>query len=141
MKPFKHGWKYYTKMQQILIRISAAHGPAAYNSAALAGPITENEPVPGSSTSGAGASTSADLRDVGTGMADGMDTTDNFSWEIPPLPMPNPVASTSVMGAPPVSSSGNSGKCSHHDTVFDTAPPSVTTSYTPMSETAMSRMP
>jgi hypothetical protein len=71
---------------------SDVHGPAAYNPAALAGPTTENEPVPGSSTSGAGASTSADLGDVGAGMADGMDTADNFSWEILPLPRPLPWA-------------------------------------------------
>jgi hypothetical protein len=140
MKLFKHGWKYHTKMQQILMHISAAHGLAAYNLAALAGPTTENEPVPGSSTSGVGASTSTDLGDVGVGIADGIDTADNFSWEILPLPRPAPVASTSMMGAPPTSSSENSGKHSHHDMVFDTAPPSVTTSYTPMSELAMSGM-
>ncbi|KAG2124351.1 hypothetical protein DEU56DRAFT_759711 [Suillus clintonianus] len=125
----------------------AANFDASYNLAALAGPTTENEPVPSSSTSGAGASTSADprdvdadLRDVGMGMADGMDTADNFSWEIPLHHVPILVASTSVMAAPPISSSGNSGKCSHHNMVFDTTPPSVT-SYTLMSETAMSGVP
>ncbi|KAG2079038.1 hypothetical protein BDR04DRAFT_1112361 [Suillus decipiens] len=113
---------------------------SSYNPAALAGPTIQNEPVPGSSTSGAGASTSTNLGDVGAGMADGMDTADNFPWRIPPLPRPIPVASTSVMGAPPISNSGNSGKHSHHDIVFDSAPPSVT-SYMLMSETAMSGMP
>ncbi|KAG2136152.1 hypothetical protein BD769DRAFT_1664504 [Suillus cothurnatus] len=140
MKLFKHRWKYHTKMWQILMHISAVHGLAAYNLAALAGPTTENEPVPGSSTSGVGASTSTDLGDVSMGMADGIDTADNFSWEILPLPRPAPVASTSMMGAPPTSSSENSGKHSHYDMVFDTAPSSVTTSYMPMSETAMSGM-
>ncbi|KAG0701556.1 hypothetical protein DFH29DRAFT_1000095 [Suillus ampliporus] len=141
MKQFKNGWKYYTKMQQILTHVSAAHGVAAYNPAVLAtaGPAAESESVPGSSTggvgsstSGAGASTSGDPGDDGVSMADGMvmATAEDFSWDIPPLRIPAPVASTSLAAAPPVSSSG---KCSHTDMIFNTTPPSLTSS-TLMSE-------
>ncbi|KAG0692610.1 hypothetical protein DFH29DRAFT_1045473 [Suillus ampliporus] len=141
MKQFKNGWKYYTKMQQILTRVSAAHGVAAYNPAALAtaGPAAESESVPGSSTGGAGsstggagASTSGDPGDDGVSIADGMAmaTAEDFSWDILPLRIPTPVASTSLAAAPPVSSSG---KRSHTDMIFNTAPPSLTSS-TPMSE-------
>ncbi|KAG0704706.1 hypothetical protein DFH29DRAFT_997400 [Suillus ampliporus] len=73
----------------------------------------------GSSTGGVGASTSGDPGDDGIS-----------SWDIPPLRIPTPVASTSLAAAPPVSSSG---KRSHTDMIFNTAPPSLTSS-TPMSE-------
>ncbi|KAG2033664.1 hypothetical protein BDR03DRAFT_984850 [Suillus americanus] len=115
MKQFKRGWRFYTKMQQILTCISAAHGAAAYNLAALVATdaATENAPVSGSSTqpggAGAPASDSSAL-DVSV-----VATAKDFTWGIPPLHILAPVASTSVMAAPPVSSSGNSGKRSHND--------------------------
>ncbi|KAG0695325.1 hypothetical protein DFH29DRAFT_1005582 [Suillus ampliporus] len=139
MKQFKNEWKYYTKMQQILTRVSAVYGAATYNPATLAGagPATESESVPGSSTGGAGsstggagASTSGDPGDDDVSMADGMATAEDFSWDILPLRIPAPVASNSLAAAPPISSSG---KRSHTDMVFNTAPPSLTSS-TPMSE-------
>ncbi|KAG2029181.1 hypothetical protein BDR03DRAFT_987928 [Suillus americanus] len=140
MKQFKRGWRFFTKMQQILTHVSAAHGVAAYNPAALAATdtATENVPVPGSSTQpgGAGASTS----DSSTLDVSVVATAKDFTWGIPPLHIPALVASTSVMAAPPVSSSGNPGKCSHNDMIFESAPPSVT-SYVPTSEVAMSEVP
>ncbi|KAG2038701.1 hypothetical protein BDR03DRAFT_981439 [Suillus americanus] len=107
MKQFKCGWRFYTKMEQILTRISAAHGAAAYNPAALAATdaATENAPVPGSSTQpgGAGAPiSSSSTLDVSMAA-----TAKDFTWGIPPLHIPAPVASTSVMAAPPVSSSSD----------------------------------
>src|SRR6267154_2487791 len=119
MKHYKDGWRFYVKMQQILMRISAAHGPAAWNVAAT-GPATENELVPGASTSG-------NPGDNDVSMADRVAAAEDFLQDIPPLRNPEPVAS---MSAPPKSSSG---KCSHTDMVSDTAPPSVT-SFTPISE-------
>ncbi|KAG2033026.1 hypothetical protein BDR03DRAFT_985280 [Suillus americanus] len=140
MKQFKRGWRFYTKMQQILMHASAAHGAAAYNPAALAATdaATENVPVPGSSTQpgGVGAPTSdSSALDVSV-----VATAKDFTWGIPPLHIPAPVASTSVMAAPPVSSSVNSGKCSHNDMIFESTPPPVT-SYVPTSEVAMSEAP
>ncbi|KAG2111491.1 uncharacterized protein F5147DRAFT_651173 [Suillus discolor] len=60
MKQFKNGWRFYAKMEQLLSRVSTAHGAAAYNPSAdaaatattattadmglVAGPSTSNTP-------------------------------------------------------------------------------------------------
>ncbi|KAG1806381.1 uncharacterized protein HD556DRAFT_1436348 [Suillus plorans] len=104
MKQFKNGWRFYAKMEQLLSRVSAAHGAAAYNPSADAVATT----------------TTADM-----GLVAGPSTSNTPGGvEIAHEPItPSPV----VIG-PPLTSASSSGKRSHMDMLFDRSAPLSTTS-------------
>jgi hypothetical protein len=115
MKQFKNGWRFYPKIEELLSRDSTAHGAATYNpsavSAASAATADDGDPedtLLGPSTSDGPSPSTADVV-----------TSEPISWNIPHLNTEQPVASTSVAVAPPLSSASSSGKRTFSNMLFE----------------------
>lgn len=119
-------------MEELLSRASTAHGAAAYNpsavSAASAATADDDDGDPedtllGPSTSDGPSPSTADVV-----------TSEPISWNIPRLNTEQPVASTSMAVAPPLSSTSSSGKRTFSDMLFERSTAASTTSTSQMSD-------
>ncbi|KAG1805324.1 uncharacterized protein BJ212DRAFT_1304109 [Suillus subaureus] len=138
MKQFKNGWRFYAKMEQLLTKDSAAHGVVAYNLLADAAPSgTSVITATGSEDILAGPSTNNTSESAGPSMTDRIGdevTHEPITWNILHLNTGLPVALSSIVAAPPLSSTSSLGKHSHSDMLFDHSPP-ASTSVSQMSDT------